>query len=195
MSAVLNVISREGNRNEFKGKASISLLSAQTTLEGPLYKGAWVLSGRRTYFDLVLPLVLPENIAENIPPYYFYDIQGHIFTDVTPKDRLSLSYYSGIDDIIFDTFGLDGRWGNNTFSTHYRRVFSERLVGNFLIANSKFFTRFGLGGSYGLVSDNSIDDQTLSGDFSWFRTSESTIKFGAQFKTLGFEYILSLIHI
>ena len=58
-----------------------------------------------------------------------------------------------------------------------------------MIANSKFFTRFGLGGSYGLVSDNSIDDQTLSGDFSWFRTSESTIKFGAQFKTLGFEYI------
>ena len=189
LSAVLNVISREGNRNEFKGKASVSLLSAQTTMEGPFYKGAWVLSGRRTYFDLILPRVLPENIAANIPPYYFYDIQGHIFTDLSPKDRLSLSYYSGVDDIIFDTFALNGRWGNNTVSAHYRRVFDERLVGNFLIANSKFFTRFGLGGSNGLVSDNGIDDQTLSGDFSWFRSSESTIKFGGQFKTLGFNYI------
>ena len=188
LSAVLNVISREGNKNEFKGKVNLSLLSAQTTLEGPFFKGACVLSVRRTYFDLVLPKVLP-NIADNIPPYYFYDIQSHIFSDISAKDRISLSYYSGIDNIIFDTFGLDGRWGNNTVSAHYRRVFNERLVGNFLIANSQFFTRFGLGGSGGLVSDNGIDDRTLSGDFSWFKSSESTFKFGIQQKMLGFEYI------
>jgi hypothetical protein len=188
LSAVLNVISREGNKNEFKGKASLSLLSAQTTLEGPSYKGAWVLSGRRTYFDLVLPKVLPDNIAENIPPYYFYDIQSHIFSDITSKDRISLSYYSGIDDLLFDTFGLDGQWGNNTVSGHYRRIFSERLVGNILIANSRFFTEFGLGGDNGLVSYNEIDDKTLSADFSWFKSSNSTLKFGAQLKKLGFEY-------
>ena len=188
LSAVLNVISREGNKNQFKGKANLSLLSAQTTLEGPFYKGAWILSGRRTYFDLVLPKVLPAETAENIPPYYFYDIQGHVFSDLSPKDRFSLSYYSGIDDIFFDTFGLNGRWGNNTISAHYRRVFNEKLVGNFLVANSQFFTSFGLGGDNGLVSYNEIDDKTLSADFSWFKSSNSTLKFGAQLKKLGFEY-------
>ena len=188
LSAVLNVISREGNKNKFKGKVNLSLLSAQTTLEGPFYKGAWVLSGRRTYFDLVLPKVLPDNINVNIPPYYFYDIQSHVFSDITSKDRISLSYYSGIDDLLFDTFGLDGQWGNNTVSAHYRRVFSERLVGNILIANSRFFTEFGLGGDNGLVSYNEIDDKTLSADFSWFKSSNSTVKFGAQLKKLGFEY-------
>ena len=188
LSAVLNVISREGNKNEFKGKVNLSLLSAQTTLEGPFYKGAWVLSGRRTYFDLVLPKVLPDYINVNIPPYYFYDIQSHVFSDITSKDRISLSYYSGIDDLFFDTFGLDGQWGNNTVSGHYRRVFSERLVGNILIANSRFFTEFGLGGDNGLVSYNEIDDKTLSADFSWFKSSNSTLKFGAQLKKLGFEY-------
>ena len=188
LSAVLNVISREGNRNKFNGKANLSLLSAQTTLEGPSYKGAWILSGRRTYFDILLPKVLPASTAENIPPYYFYDVQGHIFSDLSPKDRISVSYYSGIDDIIFDTFGLDGRWGNNTISGHYRRVFNEKFIGNFLAANSMFFTSFGLGGSGGLVSYNEIDDKTLSGDFSWFVSSETKFKFGYQFKNLGFEY-------
>ena len=188
LSAVLNIISREGNKNKFKGKMNLSLLSAQTTLEGPFYKGAWVLSGRRTYFDLVLPKVLPDNISEKIPPYYFYDIQSHIFSDITSKDRISFSYYSGIDDLLFDTFGLDGRWGNNTISGHYRRVFNEKLVGNFLIANSRFFTEFRLGGDNGLVSYNEIDDKTFSGDFSWFKLSNSTLKFGAQLKKLGFEY-------
>ncbi len=58
LSAVLNVLSREGNRNYFQGKTSISLLSAQTTMEGPFYKGAWLLSARRTYFDLGKLLII-----------------------------------------------------------------------------------------------------------------------------------------
>ena len=48
LSAVLDIRSREGNRNEFKGKTTVSLLSAHTTLEGPFLNGAWRFSGRRT---------------------------------------------------------------------------------------------------------------------------------------------------
>ena len=182
LSAVLNIISREGNQKKFEGKANLSLLSAQATFEGPFYKGAWVFSGRRTYFDKIF-----QNVP-TIPPYYFYDIQSHIYTDLTSKDRLSLSFYNGVDDLLFDTFGLTGRWGNRTVSAQYRRVFSEKLIGNFLYANSLFFTEFGLGGSNGLVSDNQIDDATVAANFSWFKSSESTLKFGAQIKNLGFLY-------
>ena len=182
LSAVLNIISREGNQKKFEGKANLSLLSAQTTLEGPFYKGAWVLSGRRTYFDQIF-----KN-NPTIPPYYFYDIQSHVYSDITAKDRLSLSFYNGIDDLLFGTFGLAGRWGNSTLSTQYRRVFSEKLIGNFLYANSLFFTEFGLGGSNGLNSDNQIDDATVAVNFSWFKSSENTVKFGAQLKNLGFLY-------
>ncbi len=182
LSPVLNIISREGNQKKFEGKANLSLLSAQATIEGPFYKGAWVFSGRRTYFDKIF-----QNVP-TIPPYYFYDIQSHIYTDLTSKDRLSLSFYNGVDDLLFDTFGLAGRWGNRTVSAQYRRVFSEKLIGNFLYANSLFFTEFGLGGSNGLVSDNQIDDATVAANFSWFKSSMSTIKFGAQMKTLGFLY-------
>ena len=182
LSAVLNIISREGNQKKFEGKANLSLLSAQATIEGPFYKGAWVFSGRRTYFDKIF-----QNVP-TIPPYYFYDIQSHIYTDLTSKDRLSLSFYNGVDDLLFDTFGLTGRWGNRTVSAQYRRVFSEKLIGNLLYANSLFFTEFGLGGSNGLVSDNQIDDATVAANFSWFKSSESTLKFGAQIKTLGFLY-------
>ena len=182
LSAVLNIISREGNQKKFEGKANLSLLSAQATIEGPFYKGAWVFSGRRTYFDKIF-----QNVP-TIPPYYFYDIQSHMYTDLTSKDRLSLSFYNGVDDLLFDTFGLAGRWGNRTVSAQYRRVFSEKIIGNFLYANSLFFTEFGLGGSNGLVSDNQIDDATVAANFSWFKSSMSTIKFGAQMKTLGFLY-------
>ena len=188
LSAVLNVLSREGNQKEFKGKANLSLLSAQATLEGPFYKGAWLFSGRRTYFDILLPAILGEGASSSIPPYYFYDLQGHVFSDITTKDRLSLSIYNGVDDLLFDTFGLTGRWGNNTVSVQYRRVFSDRFIGNMLYAKSLFFTVFGLGGSNGLVSDNEINDGTVAANFTYFQSTRNTIKFGFQHKKLGFLY-------
>jgi len=189
LSAVLNVLSREGNRNYFQGKTSISLLSAQTTIEGPFYNGAWLLSARRTYFDYLLPKILPAETAEKIPPYYFYDLQGHVFSDLNEKDRISVSIYRGIDDLIFDNLGLTADWGNNTYSLSFRRVFNEKLVGNFLVASSEFFTNFNLGGDDGLNSENKILDQTLSANLTFFQSSDLEWRTGAQIKQLDFKYL------
>lgn len=183
LSAVLNVLSREGNRNKFEGKMSVSLLSSQTTLEGPSYNGAWLISARRTYFDQIF-----KN-NPNVPPYYFYDFQGHVFSDLSPKDRMSLSFYSGLDDFSFGDLGLTSDWGNNTISLSYRRLFSERMVGNFLLATSQFFTNFGLGGEDGLNNENLIDDKTFSANLSYFQSEDLEWRYGLQVKQLGIEYL------
>lgn len=187
LSAVLNVLSREGNRNRFDAKTSISLLSAQTTVEGPFPNGAWLLAGRRTYFDKVFanPKIKKALGDPNIPNYYFYDLQGHVFTDISDRDRLSLSFYGGLDDLDYSDFGLDSDWGNETVSLAYRRLFSDLLIGNFLLAKSRFFTVFDLGG---ITTDNSIDDITASADLTYFQSKNLTFKFGGQVKQLGFMF-------
>ena len=184
LSAVLDVISREGNRNKIKLKSDISLLSAKATAEGPFYKGAWIVSGRRTYFDKVFEALN----YDGIPPYYFYDIQGHAFTDLTYKDRISVSFYNGIDDFEYGPIAINGDWGNKTSSVKYRRLFNEKLIGNFLLAKSEFFVNFGLGGSSGINEEDIINDQTFSGDFSYFLNNNITIKTGYQYKKLKFSY-------
>ena len=184
LSAVLDVISREGNRKNIKFKSDISLLSAKATAEGPFYNGAWLVSGRRTYFDLLLPSLG----IDGIPPYYFYDIQGHAFTDLTYKDRISISFYNGIDDFEYGPIAINGDWGNETASIKYRRLFNEKLIGNFLFAKSKFFVNFGLGGSSGINEEDVINDQTFSGDLSYFLNNNITAKVGYQFKKLKFSY-------
>ena len=183
LSAVLNVTSREGNRNNFDAKVNISILSAQATFEGPIPNGAWLVSGRRTYFDKVL-----ENTDLNVPPYYFYDLQGHIFTDLSAKDRLSYSFYKGLDDFSYDDIGIDTYWGNETFSLAYRKIFNDLLVGNFLLASSRFYTYFNLGGESGLVQDNTIQDFTGSANLTYFQNEKMTWKFGGHIKELGFNY-------
>jgi len=183
LSAVLNVTSREGNRNKFDAKMNISILSAQATFEGPIPNGAWLVSGRRTYFDKVL-----EQTSLDVPPYYFYDLQGHVFTDLSAKDRLSFSFYKGLDDFSYDDIGIDTYWGNETFSLAYRKIFNDLLVGNFLLASSRFFTFFNLGGESGLVQDNTIQDFTGSANLTYFQNEKMTWKFGGQVKELGFNY-------
>ena len=183
LSAVLDIRIREGNRNKFEGSSSISLLSAQTTLEGPFLNGAWLLAGRRTYFDKVLPLVSDFNL-----PYYFYDLQGHVFTDLNEKDRLSLSFYRGVDDLQYTDLDLNSDWGNETMSLAYRHVFSEKMIGNFLAANSRFYTRFGLGGDAGINEYNPLRDITFAGDVSYFISQDFNLFFGGEYKKLSIKY-------
>ena len=182
LSAVLNVRSREGNQERFDGKVSISLLAAQTTLEGALARGAWLVAARRTYFDQIFK-------GTNLYfPYYFYDLQGHVFQDFTDRDRLSFSWYVGRDDLALEDLNLTAGWGNQTFSTNYRKLFSPTLVSNWMAALSRFDTQFDLGGGSGVASMNAISDKTFRSDWTYFVSQETQVRFGIELKDLTFVY-------
>ena len=83
-------------------------------------------------------LVFPKLGLDGVPPYYFYDIQGHAFTDITYKDRISVSFYNGIDDFEYGPIAINGDWGNETASLKYRRLFNEKLIGNFYLQKVSF---------------------------------------------------------
>ncbi|MCK5033625.1 MAG: TonB-dependent receptor, partial [Calditrichia bacterium] len=69
LSSIMNVTYLDGNREEFEGSVSISLLSAKTTLQMPLGNfGSISGSIRRTYFDQTA-----AKFIDDIPNYYFYD--------------------------------------------------------------------------------------------------------------------------
>jgi hypothetical protein len=185
LSAVLNVRSRDGNQKKFSGKTSLSLLSFQSTLEGPIGKGAWLAAGRRTYFDQVFKGTQLEF------PYYFWDLQGHIFQDLTSQDRVSISWYAGTDDLYWDEFQLEGKWGNETISLNYRKLFGQKLIANTLLAKSRFDILFGLGGDAGINEKDYIDDMTFRSDWTWFASQKSQVKFGLEYKDLDFVYTAS----
>src|SRR5690606_31308073 len=97
LSSVLNVTNKDGNRNNFEGKASLSLLSLSTTLQTPL-RSIGSLSGsiRRTYIDQTLAKVI-----DDVPDYYFIDGNLKAFFDINDKNKLSVSFYGGVDDLNF----------------------------------------------------------------------------------------------
>lgn len=105
LSSVLDIRMKEGNNQEFKGSASMGILSSKLTLEGPIIKDktAFMFSGRRSYFDLLSYPIQMQNNKDLGPGesfwlgYFLQDFNlkvNHIFND---RNRLYLSLYTGKD--------------------------------------------------------------------------------------------------
>ena len=169
MGAILNVINREGNTEEFQGNANISLVSSKALLEGPIpnilgMKGSWMVAGRRTYFDQIINAILwAQGNKEDFKfPYYFYDYQVKVNIDLNPDHRLTYSRFYGDDvlgisfterdesyDVLSDyyedtrfTFEIDWPWGNHTNNLTWRWLISPKLVARTFVANSRYRFHF-----------------------------------------------------
>jgi len=77
LSSILDITMKEGNNQTFKAEGGIGLISSQLTAEGPIKKNeaSFIVSGRRTYLDLLARPFLPQGNESN---YYFYDLNAKV---------------------------------------------------------------------------------------------------------------------
>lgn len=184
LSSVINITNNDGNRNEFEGKASLSLLSLNTTLQMPIGKiGSLSGSIRRTYIDQTLAKLIDE-----VPDYYFLDGNLKAFFDIDNSNKLSVSFYGGIDDLNFvlnkdraQSLGFDYVWGNQTASINWRHIFNPKIFGNFWITGSRFFSDFNFD-DVEFTEENRIRDVTIKGAVDYFFSDHWTFKFGFENK-------------
>ena len=187
LSSVLDIRSKYGNSKKIAGSGEISLISSKALIEGPLGKGGFLLTARRTYIDKMLDLMKRNNLIKFTLPYYFYDLQGNIYQDLTPNDRLSFSLYSGNDKLDWEDAMMEFDWGNRTISSRWRHLFSETLFSNFLVADSWFWINVNMGNT--IEEDDDIHDRTVKADLTWFQSKGNQIKFGFEAKDLDIHYL------
>ncbi|MCC7429962.1 TonB-dependent receptor [bacterium] len=188
LSSILDITNLDGNRKEFEGSASISLLSAKTTLQTPLGNfGSLSGSFRRTYFDQTIAKSIDE-----VPDYYFYDGNLKAFLDLSPRNKLTISTYGGRDflKVIFNNnatekTGLNYDWGNKTGSIRWTSVFTPQLFGNFWVTGSRFTSDFDLGDAVAVSERNMVTDVTLKGNLEYHHSEKIDTKFGFEEKNLS----------
>jgi hypothetical protein len=188
LSSVLDMTMREGTKEKISGTAGVSLINSRLTLEGPIGQDAtFMVSGRRMYLDLIL---LAATDPEEVPTYYFYDLNGKVNYRLSESDRIYLSGYFGRD-----VFGgppeendlFDISWGNSTANLRWSHIVSATLFTNF----SAIYTDYHFGSliedrsSQGVVrsgfkSISGIRDYMLRGEAQWFPNEEHTVKFGVE---------------
>ncbi len=179
LSSVLDVHQKEGNTKEFGGNAGIGLVSSRLMLEGPIIKDkmSFMVAGRRSYGDLLLPLFNEDFRGDQL---FFYDVNAKINYKIDEKNRVYLSGYFGADRFVFGT-DFESYWGNNTATLRWNHLFNPRLFSNFSAIYSDY--EYSLGVPEGVNAFNweaGIQNTTVKADFSFFPNVNNTVEFGAQ---------------
>lgn len=94
-SSVLQIAQREGDRERFRGRATLGFAGGGTILEGPINKGkgSWIVSARRSFLDF-----FTDDVGfGGVPVLYTFNAKAQY--DLTPRDRIWAISVSGTDNI------------------------------------------------------------------------------------------------
>ncbi len=175
LGSVLEVYNKDGNRRRTAGTLSLGMLSSRAMIEGPYPGGSYMLAVRRSTLEPVLA-ALRGNV-DNVPDaFYFYDINARINYDRWTDNRLSISAYTGTDDVQFP-FGDDDMfnlfYGNRTLSIDWTHLLSERTFTNVTLTGAEYFNDpdFDFGGTK-FERRNRIYDLSLKTDIEWLPSQD-----------------------
>jgi hypothetical protein len=188
LSSVLEMNMKDGNKEQFGGEAGIGLVASRLVLEGPIVKGksSFIVSGRRTYLDL---LILPYLPRDERGGYFFYDLNAKMNYALDDKNRLFVSAYHGRDKFYFkykDIYSTEKGgmyWENATATIRWNHLLNNRLFAN----TSLIFSNYKLkiyteqkyeGNSYELSYTSGIRDIALKYDLHYAPHPNHTIRGG-----------------
>ena len=128
ISSVLDITTRDGNKKDFVGSASIGLLTSRLALEGPLFseKTSYIIGGRTTYSNQILRM-LPEESGYRDGKANFYDLNASLNHTFNEYNNLYLNGYYSSDHF---SFNMNERYSyrNANASIKWRHIFSPKLT-------------------------------------------------------------------
>ena len=147
-SAVLDISGRTGDKSKWHGGASIGLLSAKGTIEGPIVKdkASFLVTARRTYMDMFLKA--SKDFRDNT--LYFYDVNAKLDWTIGKHDQLFLTFFTSHDRISVDKM-TDIRWNNISANLKWLHHFkgdsysqTTAYLSNYLTDNGVDFLKMNL---------------------------------------------------
>lgn len=188
LSSVLDISMKDGNMQEFHTEGGIGTIASRVTLEGPIAKdkASFMVSGRRTYIDVLAKPFVPKSSSFYGSGYFFYDLNMKMNYVVSKKDRLYLSGYFGRD--VFDfrnserSLNVYIPWGNSTGTMRWNHVFNRKLFANTtLLYNDYKFAFSAKQDNFDVTLNSGIRDIGLKSDLDFYASTKHKLRFGAQY--------------
>ena len=194
LSSVINIGMKDGNKEKLSGNIYIGLISSSVVLEGPINKGktSFIMSGRRTYADLIVQPFLDKD--EN-GGYFFTDLNFKIHHIFSSKDKLYWSNYYGKDKFYSRYLDATAKektnlaWGNITSTLRWNHQFSNKLFANTSLIFSNYEFKIDIDNkdlkideyddNYLFNTSSDIDDYSIKTDFDYYPNNKHRVKFGA----------------
>ncbi len=180
LASLLDVRMKDGNSKKFEGTGGIGSISSRFTVEGPIVKDqtSFILSGRRTYADLFLPLAKDPEVRDF--KLYFYDLNTKINSKIDESNRIFISGYFG-RDVFFNDFFKMG-FGNQTGTIRWNHVFGSKLFLNATTVYSSYNYYLGstTGDASSFIWKSNMTDYAMKLDFNYYLNTNNSLQFGYQ---------------
>ncbi|MCB0790149.1 MAG: TonB-dependent receptor [Flavobacteriales bacterium] len=189
ISSVLDISMKDGNDKGYHAQGGIGLISSRLTVEGPIVKdrSSFIVSGRRTYADVLFTPFIPDTSAFAGSGYYFYDLNAKMNYRLSDKDRFYLSGYFGRDVFTFKTGNPDDPtfkipWGNATVAARWNHVFGPKLFMNATATFSDYNFEFKAEQeNFDFSLFSGIKDYGIKLDFNHYVSVRHSLKYGGQY--------------
>jgi len=108
LSSVLSIDLREGRKDRFGGKATISASQFGLNVEGPINAdGNFIFSARRSYLDFIFKAAGFGFVPE------YWDFLGNVYYHLSPNDQLMLLGIGALDNVKLFNDTPDQRFSNS----------------------------------------------------------------------------------
>jgi len=185
LASVLDITMNDGNYKSYHAEGGIGLIASRLTVQGPIKQdtASFILSGRRTYADVLAEPFISDTSNAKGSGYHFYDLTAKLNWRISDKDRLFLSGYFGRDIFTFkrNDFDLEFNvpWGNATSSLRWNHLFNDKLFLNTTAVFTDYNFAFeGIQSQFTFKLSSGIRDWNLKQDLTYYPNSLHNIKFG-----------------
>ncbi|MGB4772712.1 MAG: TonB-dependent receptor [Chitinophagaceae bacterium] len=188
LSSVLDISMKDGNMQDYHVEGGIGTVASRFTLEGPIAKdkASFMLSGRRTYVDILAKPFVPKTSSFYGSGYFFYDMNMKMNYIISKKDRLYLSGYFGRD--VFDfrnsarSLDIGIPWGNSTGTLRWNHVFNRKLFANTTVLYNDYkFSFSARQDNFDVTLNSGIRDIGVKSDIDFYASTKHKLKFGGQY--------------
>lgn len=176
LSSLLDVEPQDGSP-EFQVDGGIGIIASRLAVQGRIGTDnlTYLVSGRRTYADLFLPLSSNE-IVKNAK-INFYDLNGRLHWRMNENNTLNVTLYNGRDRFAAGEMGMN--FGNAAGSLSWRHSFSDHLFLKVYGTFTDYSYNFkGTTNRISLSWDSSIQDAGFRADLSFVPNRLHKFDFG-----------------
>jgi outer membrane receptor for ferrienterochelin and colicin len=181
LSSVIDITTKDGNKQAFSGSASIGLPALKLSVEGPIIKDktSFTFSARRTYLDLLMGAFnkwFTSNQSESTANFFFHDINAKIHHKINDKTFMFFNLYNGYDKLEQTTGEIDDAetnhnasmekrdWGNTIVSGKLSRIISPSLFFKTMLTYNQYHYKITTEDKY-MTQNDSTGIQKASRDF------------------------------
>ena len=185
LSSILNIITKDGNKNSYHATASASLLSGKLSAEGPIPHGSFIVTGRKSYYAEILKKYLSNESA----PFDFYDLSfkaNYENPDFLDNGKFVLFGFASKDAVNNnDPLLEDYNVRNNVLGMNWNQVWASPLFSTINFSYSGFRAEVNPNLSQSKYRMNKLDDFTADFNFTYIYENKDELEFGLQNKILA----------